>query len=235
MRYLFWGVLSLFLASCTGISVDACRVFVGPAGIETSRSMDRVTAKSREATVELASITPKGIAYGTGTLFRYKGRIIVITAAHVVGSVDSHVLVMNGLKGASTSLVYYDKRQDIAVLSLDSPLPAKPLPLRPAKPRNLKIGSEVLYSGYPNVSGLFTIKGYITGIHPSGHIYLHSYAWTGASGSAVLDTKGRLIGVLYALDVGPDVTGFSTMIEDIVIVVPIWKLEFKLLDLNLGV
>jgi hypothetical protein len=44
-----------------------------------------------------------------------------------------------------------------------------------------------------------------------------------------------LVGILYALDVGPDVTGIPTMIEDIVIVVPVWKLEFKLLDLNLGV
>ena len=47
--------------------------------------------------------------------------------------------------------------------------------------------------------------------------------------------KGRLIGILYALDVGPNAAGFPTMIEDIAVVVPIWKLEFKLLDLNLGV
>ena len=72
MRYLFWGVLSLFIASCSGTSADVCREYAGPTGIEASRSMDRVTAKSREATVELASITPEGIAYGTGTLFKYK-------------------------------------------------------------------------------------------------------------------------------------------------------------------
>ena len=140
MRYLFWGVLSLFLASCTGTNVDVCRALAGPTAIETSRSMDRVTA------------------------------------AHVVGSTKSRVLVMDGSKEASTSIVYFDEKQDIAVLSLDSHLDSKPLPLRPASPRNLKIGSEVLYSGYPNIAGLFTIKGYITGIHPSGHIFLHSYA-----------------------------------------------------------
>jgi len=235
MRYLFWGVLSLFLASCSDTTADVCREYAGPTGIEASRSMDRVTAKSREATVEVASITPEGIAYGTGTLFKYKGHTVVITAAHVVGDTDSRVLVMDGSKEASTSLVYYDRKQDIAVLSLDTPLNSKPLPLRPVSPRNLDIGSEVIYSGYPNISGLFTIKGYITGVHPSGHLYLHSYGWTGASGSAVLDKKGRLVGILYALDVGPDVTGIPTMIEDIVIVVPVWKLEFKLLDLNLGV
>jgi len=41
--------------------------------------------------------------------------------------------------------------------------------------------------------------------------------------------------VLYALDVGSDVTGMPAMIEDVVVVVPIWKLHFELLDLNLEV
>jgi S1-C subfamily serine protease len=233
MRYLFWGVMSLFLASCNSTSAEVCREFAGPAGIEASRSVDRLTAKSREATVELASIRPGGVSYGTGTLFRYKGQTIIITAAHVVGSVNNHVMVTDGIKETSAGLVYYDEEQDIAVLIPDEPLAAKAISLRPIKPRNLKIGDEVLYSGYPNVSGLFTIKGYVAGVHPSGHLFLHSYAWSGASGSAVFDTDGHLVGVLYALDVGPDLSGMYTIIEDVVVVVPIWKLNFKLLDLNL--
>ena len=125
MRYLFWGVLSLFAASCTGANADVCRALAGPTAIETSRSMDRVTAKSREATVELASVRPKGIAYGTGTLFKYKGRTIIITAAHVVGSTKSRVLVMDGSKEASTSIVYFDERQDIIRLTVSSRNPDK--------------------------------------------------------------------------------------------------------------
>jgi S1-C subfamily serine protease len=236
MRYLFWGVLSLFLTSCDVTNVEVCREFAAPAGVEEiSRSSDRLTAKTREATVELVSLRPQGMAYGTGTLFTYKGHTIVITAAHVVGGTGNPVMVTDGVKEASAGLVYYDEEQDIAVLTLDSPLVAKAMPLRPAKMKSLKIGEEVLYSGYPNVTGLFTIRGYIAGVHPSGHLYLHSYAFSGASGSAVFDTHGRLVGVLYALDVGPDVTGMPTIIEDIVVVVPIWKLQFELLDLNLEV
>ena len=51
----------------------------------------------------------------------------------------------------------------------------------------------------------------------------------------MFDTDGHLVGILYALDVGPDVTGLPTIIEDVVIVVPIWMLHFELLDLNLEV
>ena len=233
MRYLFWGVLSLFLASCNSTSVDTCREFAGPAGIEASRSVDRLTAKSREATVEIISMRTEGIAYGTGTVFRYKNQNVVITAAHVVGSVGNLIMVTDGEKDISAHLVYYDKEQDIAVLRLAEPLGVRPMPLRPAKMRNLKIGDEVLYSGHPNISGLLTIRGYIAGVHSSGHLFLHSYAWSGASGSAVFDTDGHLVGILYALDVGPDVTGLPTIIEDVVIVVPIWMLHFELLDLNL--
>ena len=80
---------------------------------------------------------------------------------------------------------------------------------------------------------MLTIKGYIAGVHPQGHIYMHSYGWPGASGSAVLDEHGRLVGVLFAVDVGTGIVGFPSIIEDVVIVVPIWKMNFDLLDLNL--
>ena len=75
----------------------------------------------------------------------------------------------------------------------------KPMSLNPFKEKNLKIGQDVIYSGYPNVTGLLTIEGYIAGIHPRGDIYMHSYGWSGASGSAVFDMRGRLVGVLVAI------------------------------------
>ena len=64
---------------------------------------------------------------------------------------------------------------------------------------------------------------------------MHSYGYSGASGSAVFDLNGRLVGVLVALDVGQGYVGIPSIIEDIVIVVPIWKLQFELLDLNLHI
>ena len=85
------------------------------------------------------------------------------------------------------------------------------------------------------MTGLLTIEGYIAGIHPRGDIYMHSYGWSGASGSAVFDMRGRLVGVLVAIDVGQGYVGFPTIIEDVVVVVPIWKLNFSLLESVLNI
>ena len=70
-------------------------------------------------------------------------------------------------------------------------------------------------------------------MHLENYIYLHSYAWPGSSGSSGLDEDGKLIGILSAISVGPGMYGMPMPIEDIVIVAPIWKLNFDLLDMNL--
>ena len=50
----------------------------------------------------------------------------------------------------------------------------------------------------------------------------------------MLDNRGRLVGILIALDVGTGILGEPTVIEDVVVVVPIWKLDFDELDNGLS-
>ena len=63
---------------------------------------------------------------------------------------------------------------------------------------------------------------------------LHSYAWSGASGSAVLDRKGRIVGVLSAVDIGYAFGAIPQIVEDVVIVVPIHRLKIEDLLLSLS-
>jgi len=235
MRYLFGGILSLLLIACQSTSLDVCSGGFGTTEVQVVKSTTRLASDTRGATVEVFSVREQGIAFGTGTVFKYKGKTIVLTAAHVVGAVKNAVGITVGGEEMLTTLIYYDELTDLAVLVVPDITGADPMKLRPLREKNLKIGQDVLYSGYPNLSGLLTIEGYIAGIHPRGDIYMHSYGWSGASGSAVFDTSGRLVGVLVALDVGQGYAGMPSIIEDVVVVVPIWKLNFELLDLNLEV
>ncbi len=235
MRYLFGGILSLLLIACQSTSLDVCSGGFGTTEVQVVKSTTRLASDTRSATVEVFSIRERGVAFGTGTVFKYKGRTIVLTAAHVVGGVKNAVGITVGGEEMLTTLIYYDELTDLAVLVVPDITGADPMKLRPLREKNLKIGQDVLYSGYPNLSGLLTIEGYIAGIHPRGDIYMHSYGWNGASGSAVLDMRGRLVGVLVAIDVGQGYVGFPSIIEDIVVVVPVWKIQFELLDLNLGI
>ena len=130
-------------------------------------------------------------------------------------------------------VVYFDSDTDLAVMVVPDVGSIRPIPLRTAPDSSVKIGSEVLYSGFPNDDVMFTVRGYVTALHPYGDIYLHTYAWPGSSGSSVFDDRGRLVGVLTAIGVGPGIVGVPTAIEDVVLVVPISRLNFELLDSNI--
>jgi len=234
MRYLFGGILSLLLIACQSTSFDVCSGGFETTEVQVVRSTTRLAGNTRNATVEVFSVRPQGVAFGTGTVFKYKGKTIVLTAAHVIGGVENTIGIAIGDEETEAILVYYDESTDLAVLIIPDITSVKPMNLRPLKERNLKIGQDVIYSGYPNLSGLLTIEGYIAGLHPRGDLYMHSYGWSGASGSAVFDTSGRLVGVLVALDVGQGYVGMPSIIEDVVVVVPIWKLNFNILDTILG-
>jgi hypothetical protein len=49
---------------------------------------------------------------------------------------------------------------------------------------------------------MLTIHGWISGYTNDANLILDTYGWRGASGSSVFDEKGRLLGVLSAMDVG---------------------------------
>ena len=87
-----------------------------------------------------------------------------------------------------------------------------------ANQNNIKIGQRVLYTGYPNLTGPLTIYGTVAGFSVDNSIILQSYAWGGASGSAVLDYKGRLIGVVNGIEVVMSMTGLPSENENVILI-----------------
>jgi hypothetical protein len=59
-----------------------------------------------------------------------------------------------------------------------------------------------------------------------GNIIMQSYAWSGASGSAVFDGKGRVVGILRAIDVNRAIIGLQ-LTEDIVWLSPVNGLNLE--------
>ena len=55
---------------------------------------------------------------------------------------------------------------------------------------------------------------------PGGYINIHSYAFSGASGSLVVDSAGKAVGILSAVEVG-QFLGIPQALESVVWVVPI--------------
>jgi len=232
MRYIIGGLLSLLVA-CQTPNLGVCEVGQLTDKALVLKADSKAASMSRNAVVKVRSEGEDGVGVGTGTVFKYKGETIIITAAHVVRGPEYKVSVADESFLVSAEIIYFDPIADLAVIKSDVELDRKPIPLRTLNSRQIRLGQDVLYSGFPNDSGLLTIEGYIAGAHSLGYLYIHSYAWPGASGSSVLDKYGRVIGILVAVEVGTDVMSFPTIIEDVAIIVPIWRLDFDILDQNI--
>ena len=124
---------------------------------------------------------------------------------------------------------YLDSRSDLAILSVPNLSDWNPTSYVLSGKRP-DIGEECYYSGYPNDKTMMTLAGKVAGYTESGDLILDSYAWNGASGSAVFNKRGKIIGVVSAIDVGTDYLGHPTIIQNVVMVVPVAKLNYNVLD-----
>jgi len=204
--------------------------------VQLTGNHDSTLEASRKATFRITSIRPQGNAIGTATLFSYKGEQIVVTAAHVVRDAYGAFIESRYEPGVERALelIYYDEEADIAILLPTAEIDSiKPIKLRTAKLKHMSVGTKTIYSGYPNNHSLLTIHGWISGFTNDADIILDTYGWGGASGSAVFDEKGRLLGVLSAMDVGTGIIGMPTLIPDVIIVIPATKINFEALDILL--
>ena len=219
-------------------------------------SMERAQRASRASSLNVHVSNPlMGSIRGSGTYVNYKGAHLVITAAHVLGPSMPPLVVPEEGSDEIEILpplisvrvrtrgdvyfpahpIYIDRQADIAVLYLPNVLPdmtAAELNLRNSF--RINIGDPVIYTGSPSHHERITIYGRVAGNEQSsGDILIHSYAWGGASGSGVFDRRGRLIGVLYGVDLVIGPAGIPTIVEDIVYISPLWRLNRVVLERNL--
>ena len=131
-------------------------------------------------------------AVGTGTVI---GPQQVVTAHHVVRGAR-HVEVVSGGLRYRAAVRRADPARDICVLEV-SELPARPLPVRPSA--ELQIGETVAAVSYSGGAGLSFTTGEVVELHrfSGGEVVETTAAFTsGASGGALLDSAGRLVGLL---------------------------------------
>ena len=219
--------------------VESCPVLseakyeIRSAIVEYTASRNSTLNASRKSTFRIITEESRGMAIGTATLFLYKGKQIVITAAHVVSNAD-RIYIESRYEPEverELTLVYYDELFDLAVLIPNEKIETiSAIKLRPAKTKHMTIGTKTIYSGYPNNQSMLTINGSIAGFTSHADLVLDTYGWKGASGSAVFDERGRLLGILSAMDIGNGMFGMPTLIPNVITVAPITRIQFDILD-----
>jgi len=228
----FKNIILFFILclGCTFSNSEQVRTVAEGAFEHVSMSSSTALELSREAAVEIVARNQDGIRVrGTGAYIKYKQHHFILTAGHVVAGSDV-VRVSSGREVVIAEVVYMDIVSDIAVLRIEGLFTRKPLKWRPT---GVEIGTEVLYTGFPSGYKNMTVKGYVSSFS-GGNIILHSYAWSGASGSVVLDNKGRIVGVLTAVGIGYAFDYVPQIVEDVVLVTPIQNLKEEDLTLFLS-
>lgn len=221
MEFLSRFLLMMVMVSCSSVGVVSSEEIVQELE-PVSYNVSGVRLKSRNSAVKVSSLDSRGNSVsGSGGYIKYKKDFYILTAAHVVEHSPVALIEGNGEQIVG-EVVFLDKETDTALVSIKGMFTKKPIIWSLSKRQS--IGSKVVYSGYPNSVGLLTIEGRISGYLDS-KTFIHSYVWMGSSGSVVLDEYGRILGVISAVNVGYDIIGIPTIIEDVGIVVQMSKVD----------
>jgi Do/DeqQ family serine protease len=138
---------------------------------------------------------------GSGVIVRRVGdTYFVVTNHHVVGEADEVSITLHNGRIYPADLVGKDPRRDLAVLSFSAPgVGIQEAELGDSD--SLRIGDLVIAVGNPfGYNGTVT-QGIISGLHRSGPTDISDFIQTdasinqGNSGGALVDLKGRVIGI----------------------------------------
>jgi len=202
----------------------------------SSRRMRKVATATRLAAVEVHNHARE--VRGTGTYFEFEDHALIITAAHVANGTDIVEITTPAGESASALIVLFDNRipNDLAILVLKDPLITRiPMELKLREPTSSLIGDQLVYTGHPGGHSQMTIFGNVSGFE-NGSIILHSYTWLGASGSAVFDDKGRLVGILKAVDINHNPhSPYPQITEDIVWLAPATGIDLERVKILLSI
>lgn len=169
----------------------------------SSEPFSQAIEDNRSAIVKISGLGCGGIVNGSGFVFA-PGQ--VLTNAHVIAGVRApKVESTDGIHDAS--VVWFDKDNDIAVLRVFD-LAVQPLQLSTEK---LSIGASALVAGYPGGGGFQTQTTVVLDnfqaigrdIYGQGetirNVYsLQAHVVQGNSGGPLLDTKGKVVGIVFA-------------------------------------
>lgn len=149
----------------------------------------------------------------------------VMTNAHVIAGADSFSVDAGG-KTYTAQVISYDPEADIAILDVPG-LPAAPLRFAEY---TAGTGTAVLVLGYPGASAFTASAARVRevtdlsgpDIYHSGkvtrevYILMGSFPQAGASGSAIVDYDGAVLGVYFGADSKDSTTGFALTAAQVV-------------------
>jgi hypothetical protein len=152
---------------------------------------------------------------GSGVLVRWSGRIVVLTARHVIRDAKNIIVELHTMRRHTARVLKVDAVWDCAVLELTSaPEGVEPAEVELGQDAMLTFGARLESCGYGPDGKLACNSGLFLGYRrsaqaaqgPDDWFVLSGHARGGDSGGPVFNQRGRLVGVLWGTD-GAEVVG----------------------------
>ncbi len=165
----------------------------------------------KDSVVLIQGSTSDGTVQGSGFVYSYSGRNVVITNNHVVeDTTDLSVTFQNG-KGYSATVLGTDPYADLAVVSVNDAPASEFKPLKIASSSPLRVGEQVIAIGNPyglvgslttgviSALGRTIIEDSASGFSIANIIQTSTPINPGNSGGPMLNAAGEVIGVTTAV------------------------------------
>lgn len=188
--------------------------------IQNGTSLEEIYASVRESVVLVQGTGRNGGVQGSGFVYNYGGRNVVLTNYHVVEDTTSlSVTFWNG-RGYAASILGSDAYADLAVLSVDAPS-SEFKPVEIVSSSTLGVGEPVIAIGNPYglvgslTTGVVSALGRSITADSAGGYAIANIIQTSApinpgnSGGPLLNTLGNVVGITTAIVSDSQGLGFA--------------------------
>ena len=187
----------------------------GIAGVDQTTA--EIAATTRKSLVVVTQKGRDGQTAGTGSGFVLSKDGLIATCAHVIGESRPVIIRFEDGEEYEVSAIHaWDRNLDLAILKIDE----KGLtPLTLAKPDTIQQGSDVIAMGNPQGLEFSVVRGVVSGLRDIENQSLIQIAIPiepGNSGGPLLDTAGRVHGLLNMKSAITDNLGFAIPISSLI-------------------
>ena len=219
-------------------TIEELQEFDNNSGVLLVKKQQKVIKKSRESAVQVISASPEQhVAMQSGTYVTFLGRHFILTTNHgIIGSCTFTKIYVSHTDEFSScgQFVELNAEVDYAIIEIEPLQNRTAIRIPDDLPRKHKqwkesfaVMNRLFYTGYPNSTGPLTISGESAGYNDGDYLYAISYAWSGSSGSGVFSQQGHYIGYVLAVDVGEGFIGQPAVLENVVLIVPAFRINWE--------
>jgi S1-C subfamily serine protease len=177
---------------------------------QDSTALASIYSEVRDSVVLVQGTTPDGVVQGSGFVYQFDNRMVVVTNNHVVQDTTSLSVTFSNGNGYAANVLGSDAYADLAVVSVDAPSDQfKPVEI--VSSSTLRVGDQVIAIGNPYglvgslTTGVVSAVGRTITEDTAGGFSIANIIQTstpinpGNSGGPLLNVLGKVVGITTAI------------------------------------